>query len=149
MQTAIARSNLVSWVYPRVCGETHRRTFLLAWLSHGEVYPRVCGETVHHLSVKPIVTDSTRSIPACAGKPRAESRIETTQISVYPRVCGETGASCAILKAPVYPRVCGETPSRPREWKSTRVYPRVCGETMVVSESPPLDGSIPACAGKP
>ena len=68
------------------------------------------------------------SIPACAGKPRIE---------VFGGNQGE-----------VYPRVCGEA----LWWMETMVsgvYPRVCGEAAAPFIRPLIQGSIPACAGKP
>ena len=75
-------------VYPRVCGGTQ-----VDELELGEVpglSPRVRGNQVH-------VADSGnpgRSIPACAGEPRALLDYLNPD-TVYPRVCGGTKATCS------------------------------------------------------
>ena len=71
-----------------------------------------------------------RSIPACAGKPRASNSSAQAR-AVYPRVCGETASQAAaqVGKGGLSPRVRGNHP-RARDGVS-------------------YDRSIPACAGKP
>ena len=102
----------------------------------------------------------SRSIPACAGKPRSGCPNAGFR-QVHPRVCGETQASCfgpKLFPGPS-PRVRGNpeqpaiaaaqggsipacagkpAPGRPQdqEW---RVHPRVCGETP---PGPDLDDSV-------
>ena len=72
-----------SGVYPRVCGGTsfiaHALRFLMG------LSPRVRGN--HEDSVHRFWHE--RSIPACAGEPRAYIRMIATR-RVYPRVCGGT-----------------------------------------------------------
>ena len=111
------------------------------------VHPRVCGETHHHIrefsvdrGPSPRVrgnrrsrcerVDLQRSIPACAGKPRASARIASRR-RVHPRVCGETHR--------------GRTLAQDLRGPS----PRVRGNPLFALIHPVLRGSIPACAGKP
>ena len=73
---------------------------------------------------------STRSIPACAGKPK---RSATARVIVW-----------------VYPRVCGETPNTPRAARmAIGLSPRVRGNRVPLSAFSSSWRSIPACAGKP
>ena len=74
--------------------------------------------------------DRGRSIPACAGEPRA-FRYKTTEKPVYPRVCGGT-----------------ETVGNKPEWKKG-LSPRVRGNRLQQPQRYHLGGSIPACAGEP
>ena len=111
-------------VHPRVCGEARGRTF--SEPSPSGPSPRVRGshgqdgESVSHVG----------SIPACAGKPIAP-RAAGRGIGVHPRVCGEAHAELLPL---------GEErgPS-----------PRVRGSRGRLCRGAEVDGSIPACAGKP
>ena len=71
-----------------------------------------------------------RSIPACAGEPRAQY-ILNPYYAVYPRVCG--GAF--------------------REYRAhssaVGLSPRVRGSPLVILLDKRIPGSIPACAGEP
>ena len=70
-------------VYPRVCGGTvHPRLHRLP--TYG-LSPRVRGNQLKVQRVRVVI----RSIPACAGEPRA-GRQRKGQAWVYPRVCGGT-----------------------------------------------------------
>ena len=71
-----------------------------------------------------------RSIPACAGDPRAAAVLLCAN-KVYPRVCGGS-----IRCAPPTLPVCG-------------LSPRVRGIPEVRAGAPSTGGSIPACAGDP
>ena len=73
---------------------------------------------------------SRGSIPACAGKPPSPAP-RATGARVHPRVCGEAGG-------PVQWLIRGRGPS-----------PRVRGSPAWLGETRPVEGSIPACAGKP
>ena len=131
-------------VYPRVCGGTAR--LWAAGRAVDGLSPRVRGNRVgrHPGRARP------RSIPACAGEPRAPtSRI--CSVSVYPRVCGGTrrqrqiarsgqGLSPRVRGNPLESTVCGEgkrsipaCAGEPVGSMMTRrrvsVYPRVCGGT--------------------
>ena len=111
------------------------------------VHPRVCGEAqgrpvapVGDLGPSPRVRGSphapgdgstrSRSIPACAGKPRP-SRLTAAWSRVHPRVCGEA-------TRPATRPLAHPGPS-----------PRVRGSHGLVASALPQQGSIPACAGKP
>ena len=98
-----------------------------------------------------------RSIPACAGEPRAlvAAQLSPRHRSI-PACAGEpaiqTGVHHGHQVVRVYPRVCGGTPSPGCVGNpGARVYPRVCGGTRDGLEDPGLlrDRSIPACAGEP
>ena len=114
---------------------------------------------------------SDRSIPACAGKPRA-SRCRCAATRVHPRVCGETrrrperdrlaygpsprvrgnlaGGCDTALPVGSIPACAGKRASNSDSVDASKVHPRVCGENHAVAISPwPVRGSIPACAGKP
>ena len=158
-------------VYPRVCGGTVDEG-MGAYCAKG-LSPRVRGNppasaTGHQL---------LRSIPACAGEPRA-ARWLARYARVYPRVCGGTqyrrvardgavGLSPRVRGNPFrarghhvrrrsIPACAGEPQTGQRETRCGGVYPRVCGGT---SSAPPRPsriprrcrraGSIPACAGEP
>ena len=114
----------LAWVYPRVCGET-----MIAQPSsvrNRGLSPRVRGNHRHPAHIKP----STRSIPACAGKP-CSARSRPQSLRVYPRVCGETsmkGLPTSLIRG---------------------LSPRVRGNLDRLDLGPVLRGSIPACAGKP
>ncbi len=111
-------------VYPRVCGGTDATT----GASKGDrgLSPRVRGNLV-------AASDSDavrRSIPACAGEPRARSS-------------DRPGSE-------VYPRVCGGTPTCTRhELDRVGLSPRVRGNQPIPTGPPVGGGSIPACAGEP
>ena len=111
-------------VYPRVCGGTGRRQWLLlAWTG---LSPRVRGNPV-------ISTPSTRqlgSIPACAGEPPHPAR-QHRPPKVYPRVCGGTQLSAATADG------------------SNGLSPRVRGNQYHAIRLLPVRRSIPACAGEP
>ena len=118
------RSEGARKVYPRVCGGTLPPE-LLAALCQG-LSPRVRGNPV---TVKSRLL-LTRSIPACAGEPRAETAFATGP-AVYPRVCGGTWNSCGkcLPKTGLSPRVRGNRTLQPARKVRAR--------------------SIPACAGEP
>ena len=152
-------------VYPRVCGGNAALPGLP--LPLGGLSPRVRGKP----SCRRGRTDSTRSIPACAG--------ETTLITpspsstrVYPRVCGGNVQSYVVTSRPtgLSPRVrgkpaqehrktlprwsipacAGETLRQNVEHRVTQVYPRVCGGNNLTSpivSFPP--GLSPRVRGKP
>ena len=123
---------------PLACPDCHH---------HDEVYPRVCGGTLDNLfnenyteGLSPRVRGNRaalynhyvvrRSIPACAGEPRA--------IPPVPQ-----GTS-------VYPRVCGGTTNTVREIiRVVGLSPRVRGNHLLSRAYQLLLRSIPACAGEP
>ena len=131
-------------VYPRVGGETHSH-LMDHHLGEG-LSPRGRGNPAAAVRLPA----ELGSIPAWAGKPGQDRRVECRQ-QVYPRVGGETTAprgSCVITPG-LSPRGRGNPPARrafvrssgsipawagkPREslrrnWRQ-RVYPRVGGET--------------------
>ena len=111
-------------VYPRVCGGTSLQdgqSEIKAGLS-----PRVRGNR----RKCGVLAVEHRSIPACAGEPRAG-----------PRRAG----SCA-----VYPRVCGGTPAlRSYDPAPSGLSPRVRGNPIRPYFEIVLIRSIPACAGEP
>ena len=111
-------------VHPRVCGEP-RHGPRSGRSDHGPS-PRVRGTR----SRTPARRDASRSIPACAGNPRARGGT-CTPIRVHPRVCGE-------------PRPAGGHGRKP-----TGPSPRVRGTRDQTERRPAGDGSIPACAGNP
>ena len=111
-------------VYPRVCGGT--RPVVVRSGGSGGLSPRVrgnhCIDTARRWK--------TRSIPACAGEPRAQA-ISQAPHKVYPRVCGGTSDICiATLSA-------------------AGLSPRVRGNRWDVGNYRKSGGSIPACAGEP
>ena len=111
-------------VYPRVCGGTPVRC-----AAPGQAVglsPRVRG---NRGGIRP-VPGRQRSIPACAGEPRACVLIER-QPEVYPRVCGGTSL-----------------PSLPRQAREG-LSPRVRGNLPVRLAGIADSWSIPACAGEP
>ena len=73
-------------VYPRVCGGTHRPPHLQDW--GWGLSPRVRG---NHGGLHP-AQRGARSIPACAGEPRALV-VGNCPKTVYPRVCGGTSST--------------------------------------------------------
>ena len=111
-------------VYPRVCGGTlsaRMRDVQIDGLS-----PRVRG----NLSGPGRQRQCRRSIPACAGEPRAGQPNHANH-GVYPRVCGGTGHPHRI--------------SAPAEGLS----PRVRGNHTHQNNDALPSRSIPACAGEP
>ena len=115
---------LVDQVYPRVCGGTRCRTGVN---DQGEgLSPRVRGNQ----SGSDRISDSQRSIPACAGEPRSASDFFGLPW-VYPRVCG------------------GTSPTRRQTYCPDGLSPRVRGNPMVMGQNCVKQWSIPACAGEP
>ena len=118
----VASSSVV--VYPRVCGGT--------WIpgrwprARRGLSPRVRGNprrrSARHLGA--------RSIPACAGEPRAHSGTRPSR-QVYPRVCGGTETDPSLLAL------------------GLGLSPRVRGNPAIGLTRPPSMRSIPACAGEP
>ncbi len=113
-----------SMVYPRVCGGTV--TASLASSSNHGLSPRVRGNPL--AAVVDLL--DTRSIPACAGEPRA-CPTRTCAGVVYPRVCG------------------GTTITRQSGISATGLSPRVRGNPPVAFRLTSRLRSIPACAGEP
>ena len=112
------------WVYPRVCGGTPTRCGR-RW-SGGGLSPRVRGN--HRQSGW--VGGGGGSIPACAGEPATDTRVDGDG-TVYPRVCGGTRRT-----------------SCPR-WPDGGLSPRVRGNLEAADKKPLPHRSIPACAGEP
>ena len=159
------RSEGARKVYPRVCGGTLPPE-LLAALCQG-LSPRVRGNPV---TVKSRLL-LTRSIPACAGEPRAETAFATGPAGLSPRVRGNPcGGGPDDRRAGSIPACAGEPRVEGDQHGSAGVYPRVCGgtkrdRTLIgagrglsprVRGNPGMhDGtgvvmwSIPACAGEP
>ena len=129
---------------PACAGEPRRGCGPAGYL---RVYPRVCGGT-HYGCDKRLIADGlsprvrgnrgpavphkvpTRSIPACAGEPRAP-RPGSPPTAVYPRVCG------------------GTRPLARRQFRVTGLSPRVRGNPGAPFPRCDGAGSIPACAGEP
>ena len=118
---SICRAN---WVYPRVCGGTHRMLCVQAILSG--LSPRVRGNQSRAADY----AYRAGSIPACAGEP-CWGHAGGVRSKVYPRVCGGTQNSSrpSVVAAGLSPRVRGN-----------RARLRAAGRAV---------GSIPACAGEP
>ena len=111
-----------------------------------------------------------RSIPACAGEPRAASS-SRSRSKVYPRVCGGTVFQALIcyLFIGLSPRVRGNPASPGASAHHGRSIPACAGEPGLAGSNDLLDGlsprvrgnhpvqtqtnyiarSIPACAGEP
>ena len=129
--------------------------------------PRVRGSPVLTPNDHPF----SGSIPACAGKPVYRSDASSL-ITVHPRVCGEAGIvapSCSSITGPSprvreagaewlqalglagpSPRVRGSHSATSASSGSPRSIPRVCGEAHdQCAWRRVVEGSIPACAGKP
>ena len=150
---------------PRVRGEP---IVSQASPSRDTVYPRVCGGTalaatnttsMHGLSPRvrgnhcraDVEVINQRSIPACAGEPRAGHRLSDL-FQVYPRVCGGTSSTVDVsgFEGGLSPRVrgnplesrsafeqrrsipacAGEPTGKPLRIRAEKVYPRVCGGTI-------------------
>ena len=114
----------VDKVYPRVCGGTDG--IVRGGGGGGGLSPRVRG----NLPVSLVLSDSVRSIPACAGEPHGQAH--------------------RLVRGEVYPRVCGGT------WRYVGLggtdhglSPRVRGNPRCCRAAPTGPGSIPACAGEP
>ena len=111
-------------VYPRVCGGTH---YQLRLLHHTMgLSPRVRGNR----RKRNRNANGKRSIPACAGEPKA-STVALPPTRVYPRVCG--GAADA-------KRTAAQT---------NGLSPRVRGSLAAIAAERETIRSIPACAGEP
>ena len=116
-------------VYPRVCGGTVSRACRAS--ARAGLSPRVRG---NHFDARPR-WPALRSIPACAGEPRAGQRGRATQ-RVYPRVCGGTfiiPVGAAGVKG-LSPRVRGNPEHAGRVQVQVRSIPACAGE--------PLDGAV-------
>ena len=153
------------WVYPRVCGGTHNDNDDDD--DADGLSPRVRGNP-RLASASP---SPAGSIPACAGEPKAASRLNP-RWSVYPRVCGgtRTGRRPAAARRGLSPRVRGNLSQRtgnpasarsipacagepfrsPDTGAGWRVYPRVCGGTRLPPEGEDeADGLSPRVRGNP
>ena len=162
----------VNWVHdtvtgigssPRVRGKPHRRSRLLvrgglipacagktpprsSGPASSRAHPRVCGENSGVGSLREVDEGSSprvrgklflivwdrrcvRLIPACAGKTDHFNPF-WHRLPAHPRVCGENREVDAL-------DLLGEGSS-----------PRVRGKRSVIGLPPPLQGLIPACAGK-
>ena len=154
---------MVSMVYPRVCGGTNP-ILTITSMARG-LSPRVRG---NHAGS----TDGAggpRSIPACAGEPPTGVTLEDTA-PVYPRVCGGTWIALQKLSraSGLSPRVrgnlgkgglhvstlrsipacAGEPPEDRQISATTAVYPRVCGGTSrAMASSIPRAGLSPRVRG--
>ncbi len=111
-------------VYPRVCGGTYDG--VLDVQADAGLSPRVRGNP----GARGCLSAPLRSIPACAGEPRAGRRFLSTS-QVYPRVCGGTAAAAFRDDA--------------REGLSPRVRGNPNGDAYILD----VGRSIPACAGEP
>ena len=114
----------LTWVHPRVCGETHDA--VPADYSNPGPSPRVRGNRRRG----PRRCRCSGSIPACAGNPPNALRTKV-ESGVHPRVCGET------RREDYVPQIV-QGPS-----------PRVRGNRRAGHRVDAVVGSIPACAGKP
>ncbi len=131
-------------VYPRVCGGT-----CLGKVRKGNekgLSPRVRGNRGDKLKADHVV----RSIPACAGEPRAAASCSSS-IRVYPRVCGGThdGWTQSLLGTGLSPRVRGNLPAPPMLSRRKGLSPRVRGNQLGGRLRLRPLRSIPACAGEP
>ena len=112
------------WVHPRVCGEAQSSA------SIGQPPPGPSPRVRGSPGLSTTASAGRGSIPACAGKPGAQSAV--------PRV------------GTVHPRVCGEAASWPQSTSSWMgPSPRVRGSPRPCHVGHVEQGSIPACAGKP
>jgi len=118
------RGRADSTVYPRVCRATQSTP--VPFSSQEGLSPRVQGHRVEGRARIRVV----RSIPACAGPP--------------------VGAFETSFRLRVYPRVCRATrPLVERDPGQQGLSPRVQGHRAAIPDTPPDQGSIPACAGPP
>ena len=136
------------WVYPRVCGGTGNPNASSS--ARMGLSPRVRGNPPPP-SVPP---PHSRSIPACAGEPRPQSRRGESG-KVYPRVCGGTPAGGAGAgRRPgchrwSIPACAGEPSGHARRRRIPPVYPRVCGGTRRAACRPATAGGLsPRVRGK-
>ena len=111
-------------VHPRVCGEARVVEAGIAKVAGPS--PRVRGSR----SCGAGVVVGAGSIPACAGKPTPTESAACSR-GVHPRVCGEAQAD--------WTATTGDAGPSPRVRGSLRRGLPLAG----------IDGSIPACAGKP
>ena len=111
-------------VYPRVCGGT-KSPWSIVLRSRG-LSPRVRGNRQSSF-VRPALW---RSIPACAGEPKASSMWKNP-LSVYPRVCGGTAVAVQ------------------QDNHLRGLSPRVRGNLLRIIVRSGRRRSIPACAGEP
>ena len=121
---AKAKASLPPTCYPRVCGGTRSRP--LPGTHTGLLSPRVRGNP----AIPVDAGRTARSIPACAGEPKAVGKPFVLE-AVYPRVCGGTADL-----ANYYTRAFG-------------LSPRVRGNLSQTLNSTANIRSIPACAGEP
>ena len=112
------------WVYPRVCGGTHKGRY--KGVSRAGLSPRVRGNR----RIAGFGAGGRGSIPACAGEPTPSS-VRPALRRVYPRVCGGTNRGVAQRQ-----RVRG-------------LSPRVRGNRRNTLRRALRQRSIPACAGEP
>ena len=148
-----------------MCGGARRRSRLPS--SRRGLSPRVRGSREHQAGM----TETERSIPACAGEP-SRGGPSTTSPRVYPRVCGGAlrftldlievlGLSPRVRGSlgrsigrhhtlGSIPACAGEPPEARLPTSLHRVYPRVCGGARGARRTGlPWVRSIPACAGEP
>ena len=94
--------------------------------------------------------DLRRSIPACAGEPRA-CTARARPCRVYPRVCGGTGrrAACWVQTRGLSPRVRGNHHLFSKSATYDGLSPRVRGNRRGLRAGVDDQRSIPACAGEP
>ena len=112
------------WVYPRMRGETSVKKVEEA-LAQG-LSPHARGNRSGVMYFLP----RKGSIPACAGKPTGPGDRDT-QTEVYPRMRGETGAWHYYIPADL------------------GLSPHARGNHFLMAAPNLINGSIPACAGKP
>ena len=127
-----------------MCGGTSRLSRLL-FRAFG-LSPRVRGNPCELPSRLPC----NRSIPACAGEPRA-ARLSRPERRVYPRVCGGThgGSFQNVCERGLSPRVRGTGKHQYGRLYAQGLSPRVRGNRFQNAAIPNNSGSIPACAGEP
>ena len=132
------------WSIPACAGEPKNSNALIP---NTPVYPRVCGGTPSRWGAPAAVVGLSPRVrgnphPPPGGPPRRGS---------IPACAGEPGArQNRGRKNQVYPRVCGGTyMSTQSESLLAGLSPRVRGNPHDGRYSPPVPGSIPACAGEP
>ena len=140
--------------YPRVCGGTKSANRL--WHHYRGLSPRVRGNLWDGLET----ARNRRTIPACAGEPRAHPQPERLRKD-YPRVCGGTtrrgqsqvpegGLSPRVrgnpdhqlvdgVDARTIPACAGEPTLELSAGHAAMDYPRVCGGTSPCYFGPRLD----------